>query len=135
MPLEIINNAYFSEACPIQPAQAASDYLERLLLSLGAFSDVFNFTSLTMTSFVSYPGWWEEMLNTAFDRFGSTFTVNFDDNALEVNSVNGIIDAIESWTHSHPSTGTLQIGGGTNAVPNPVNVATLEGDGWTVVHN
>lgn len=134
MPLENINNAYFSEACPIQPGQAAAGYLERLLLSAGAFSDVFNFTTLGMTSFTAYQSWWNEMLDTAFDRFGSSFDVHFDGNALDGNSVQAIVEAIGDWAHGNPSTGTLYIGGGTNA-GSPVDFTHLTDWGWTCNHN
>lgn len=128
----------FSETCPLQPGQAAADYSQRLLLSgTGEFSDTLNFAELHATGFQSYGGWWEGMLNTALDRYGSAVTtVHFDGNDLDGSSVQGIVDVITNWAaHGDGvgTTGTLDVSGGTNATPG--NIVDLVGAGWTVLYN
>jgi hypothetical protein len=140
MGLENINNSYFLESCPIQPPQAAADYSQRLLLSgTGEFSDVLNFATVGISSFVSYAPWWEGMLKTALDRYGAPVTtVHFDDNNLDLTSANNIVDVIGDWaTHGDGvgTTGTLDLTGGTNAVPSSASIIVLQDAGWTVLYN
>lgn len=134
MPLENINNALVSDGAPIQPPQAFVETAEVHLS--GNFPDLLKFnTGLTRITTFSAHDYLTNILraNSALG-FGAP-TVDFQNQALDSDSVHNVMIAILQYISDPGGAGTLNINGGTSAAPDAADLTNVTGGGWTVNHN
>ena len=137
MGLQNINNARVADNVGILPEQSFVDVFYFLLSGGGGISLNLSYPNIsTPISFFSAADWLIQMLEANFAVNGTSFVIDFSGHAMDPGSIAVITGACVGFSHDFPTTScTLNISGGSNAAPGAGDVTTLEGDGWTVIHN